>query len=332
MAPRWTHLPLARVPGEPFAPCQPFATHRLDVGDGHSLHVEEVGRPDGLPVLFLHGGPGSGCHAGHRQLFDPDVFRVILLDQRGAGQSTPFAELRHNTTWHLVADCEQLRQHLGLDAWLVLGGSWGSTLALAYAQTHPQAVLGLVLRGLFLTRPEEIKWFYQEGAHNVNPEAWVPYCSFIPPEERYDMVAAYYKRLTCDDEALRLEAAKRWSQWEADNLRLVPQPAADHWLTDAAVALARIECHYFVHDSFFTPETALLNPERCARLAGLPIELVHGRYDMICPLKNAWDVKQALPHANLTVVPAAGHASSEPGILTAQQQALQRLADNLCNA
>jgi proline iminopeptidase len=327
--PRFSNLPLPQATGEPFAPVDPYATHWLDVGDGHTLYAEEVGNPDGIPVLFLHGGPGSGCHAGHRQLFDPNVFRVILLDQRGAGKSTPFANLQHNTTWHLVADCEQLRQHLGLEQWLVLGGSWGSTLGLAYAQSHPQAALGLVLRGLFLSRPEEIRWFYQEGAHWLNPQAWEPYASFIPPEEAHDMVAAYYRRLTSDDPALRLEAAKRWSQWEADNLRLIPLPAEDGWLTEAAVSLARIECHFFSHNTFFDETNHLLHPQRCAGLANIPIYLIHGQYDVICPLKNAWDVKKALPHAHLNVVPAAGHASAEPGILLGQQQALRMLVATL---
>jgi proline iminopeptidase len=310
---------------------KPYNQFFLPVDAPHVLYVEEYGNPFGVPVVFLHGGPGAGCHEGHRALFDPKVFRVVLFDQRGAGKSTPFACLENNTTWDLVEDIEAIRQHLGIERWLVLGGSWGSTLALAYAQIYPAQVLGLVVRGIFLCRQEELLWFYQSGAHCLNPVDWEPYCTFIPTPERHDMMAAYYRRLTSDDPALQLAAAHQWSAWEGANLRLLPDPDLKAQMTSDAVALAlaRIECHYFMHNAFFTEETALLNPKRMARLAGIPVHIIHGKYDIVCPVKNAWDLKQALPHAHLTIVPDAGHASSEPGIYGAQQSALAQLAAEL---
>lgn len=311
---------------------EPFDTFRLSVSPVHQLFVEQVGSPEGLPVLFLHGGPGTGCSPRHRRLLlaastAHTPVRAVLFDQRGAGQSTPHAELVDNTTWHLVEDIEAIRQRLGIERWVVLGGSWGSTLALVYAQTYPQHVAGLVLRGIFLCRSEEIAWFYQAGAHWMAPEFWAPYQQFIPPEERHDMVAAYYRRLTCDDPALRLEAARHWARWEGANLCANVDEAllADFTVDEKALAVARIECHYFMHGAFLTEETAILNPARLAALHAIPTHLIHGRHDVITPLKNAWDLKHGLPHAQLTVVPNAGHASDEPGIFRAQCAALQQV-------
>lgn len=310
---------------------EPYNQFYLTVDPPHQLYVEEYGNPFGVPVVFLHGGPGAGCQPGHRQLFDPKVFRVILFDQRGAGRSRPYAALEHNTTWDLVEDIERIRTHLGIDRWLALGGSWGSTLALAYSQVYPERVTGLVLRGIFLCRDEELHWFYQSGAHWLNPVDWPQYEGFIPAAERHDLITAYYRRLTCDDPEVQREAARRWSGWEGANLRLLPDDSLrNQFVSDEmSLALARIECHYFIHHAFMTEETALLNPQRLARLADIPTHIIHGKYDIVCPVKNAWDLKQGLPHAHLTIVADAGHASSEPGIFAAQQAALAMLAESL---
>lgn len=317
------------LPSSAYPPIKPYATEFLEVGDGHTLYVEQVGNPQGLPVLFLHGGPGGGISPKHRQLFNPEQFRVILFDQRGAGKSTPHASLHANTTWYLVADIERIRIHLGIERWAVLGGSWGSTLALAYAQTHPQRVLHLILRGIFLCRPEEIEWFYQQGCHWLSPQQWQAYAGWLSAEEQADLVLAYYKRLCSEDEAVRLEAAKRWADWEGSNLKLLPDETtrADFTADAHALALARIECHYFINQAFFTAENALL--AKAHALANIPIDLIHGRYDLVCPLKNAWDLHQAVPHSVLTVVPDAGHAFDEPGIFKAQQAALAKLTNKL---
>ena len=310
---------------------EPYATHRLPVSAVHTLYVEEVGNPEGISVVWLHGGPGSGCSAKHRQMFNPTVFRAILFDQRGAGRSTPHACLEENTTWDLVADLERIRQQLGITQWIVMGGSWGSTLALAYAQTHPQAVKALVLRGIFLCQEEELQWFYQSGCSYLSPHLWEQFVSFIPPAERGNLMAAYYQRLTHPtDVALRLEACKRWADWEGSNLKLLPDIALQEAFVadEHAVALARIECHYFMNQAFFTSETALLNPQRLAAMAHIPTTLIHGRYDIVCPLKTAWMLKQALPAHNsqLIIVPAAGHAGDEVGVFDAQQEALELYA------
>jgi proline iminopeptidase len=306
-----------------FPEIEPYHTFRLKVSDLHELYVEEAGNPEGVPVVFLHGGPGGGCSASHRQLFDPGFYRIVLFDQRGAGRSTPHAELRENTTWDLVADIEAIRRKLGIDRWLVFGGSWGSTLALAYGETHPDRVSGLILRGIFLCRPEEFQWFYQEGCSWVRPEEWAHYLAPIPEDERHDLMQAYHRRLTSDDPAVRLEAAKAWSRWEGACCKLIPDPdtIAHFESDDAALAMSRIECHYFVNRCFFEEENQLLN--RVDRLRHIPTWIIHGRYDIVCPAKNAYDLHLAFPQARCEMVPDAGHAYNEPGILNALIEATE---------
>lgn len=321
-------LPLTML----FPPCQPHATHALKVDDLHTLYVEESGAPDGIPVVFIHGGPGGGTEPWHRQFFDPKRYRIVLFDQRGCGRSTPYASLERNTTQHLIADMEAIRTHLGIDRWALFGGSWGSTLALAYAQTHPQHVLGLVLRGIFLLRQQEIAWFYQEGANWFYPDAWQAYAEVIPPEERHDFVAAYYRRLTSDDRAVRLRAAAAWSQWEGATSKLIPasEGVRRFGAPRFAEAFARIECHYFVHRGFFDADDQLL--ANVDRIRHLPGSIVQGRYDVVCPMKSAWELHQAWPEAQFVVVSDAGHAASESGTLAALVDATQRLADRLTGA
>ena len=267
----------------------------------------------------MHGGPGVGLIPDYRRYFDPQAYRVILFEQRGAGRSRPHASLEDNTTWHLVADIERLRQHFGVEQWLVFGGSWGSTLSLAYAETHPERVRGLVLRGIFLCRSKEIRWFYEDsqGASAIFPESWEQYVRIIPEAERGDMIRAYYRRLTSDDEAVRLEAARAWSVWEASALRLLPDQKIidDFGEPHLAVALARIECHYFINNCFFETDNYLI--EHVERIRHIPAVIVHGRYDIVCPLMNAWDLHRAWPEAKLNIVADAGHAASEPGIVDA---------------
>jgi proline iminopeptidase len=294
---------------------EPFRTGRLAVGGGHELYFEESGNPKGKPVVFLHGGPGGGTEAKHRRYFDPAAYRIVLFDQRGCGKSTPFASLEANTTWDLVADMERLRSHLEIDRWQVFGGSWGSTLALAYAETHPERVSELVLRGIFLLRDEEIRWFYQEGASWLFPDAWHDYLTHIPPDERGDLLRAYYTRLTSNDPDVRSAAAKTWSVWEGRTSCLIPNPeliartAGDEF----SLAFARIECHYFTHGGWLRGERALLaNVEKIRKIRGV---IVQGRYDVVCPAKSAWDLHRAWPEADLRIVPDAGHAASEPGIV-----------------
>jgi proline iminopeptidase len=303
---------------------RPYVQHSLAVEPPHVLHVEECGNPDGIPVLFVHGGPGAGCEPYHRRFFDPGLYRIILFDQRGCGRSTPHAELDGNTTQALVADMEVIREHLGLERWMLFGGSWGSTLGLAYAETHPQRVLGLILRGIFLCRPHEIRWFYQEGASRLFPDYWEAYLEPIPETERSDLVRAYYRRLTSDDEVARMTAAKAWSLWEGRTASLLPREEVVNHFADpfTALSLARIECHYFMHDSFLEPDQLLRDTHR---LAGIPGIIVHGRYDAICPLENAWQLARAWPDAELQIIPDAGHAASEPGIVDALVRATNSL-------
>lgn len=310
-----------------YPPIAPYNTFMLPVSGGHRLYVEECGNPDGLPVVFLHGGPGGGISETHRRLFDPAIYRIVLFDQRGCGRSEPFASLENNTTWDLVSDIETLRKHLNITQWLAFGGSWGSTLALAYAETHPEAVSGLVLRGIFLCRPEEIRWFYQEGCHWIFPDRWESYLAQVTEAERLDMVSAYYRLLTHPGETVRLSAAKAWSGWEGATCKLVPDPETiDDFEDDRkALAMARIECHYFVNNSFFPESDYLLT--HAERIRDIPIWIVHGRYDVICPVKNAWDLKQVLPNARLEIIPDAGHAFSEPGILDALIRATEDFAN-----
>jgi proline iminopeptidase len=290
---------------------EPFDSGMLQVDDRHSLYWEQCGNPDGRPVVILHGGPGGGCSPKMRQFHDPSKYRIVLFDQRGSGRSTPHADLVDNTTWHLVADIETLREKLGIERWQVFGGSWGSTLALAYAQTHPQRVTELVLRGIFMLRRWELEWFYQEGASRLFPEAWQQYVAAIPPAERHDLISAFHRRLTSDDLATRLAAARAWSVWEGATSFLHYDPAftAAHDEAEFALAFARIENHYFVHSGFFEVDDQLLRD--APRIAHVPTVIVHGRYDVVCPVQNAWDLKQALPQAQLVITPASGHSAFE---------------------
>ncbi|HYQ72872.1 MAG TPA: prolyl aminopeptidase [Gammaproteobacteria bacterium] len=311
-----------------FPPIKPYLTHTLPVSGGHTLYVEECGRHDGIPVVFLHGGPGAGCEPYHSRFFDPDVYRIILFDQRGCGRSLPHASLQENTTAALVADIETIRARLGIEQWLVFGGSWGSTLALVYAETFPERVHGLVLRGIFLCRNHDIHWFYQEGASSILPDYWQDYVSVIPEVERNDMISAYYRRLTGDDEVARMAAAKAWSVWEGRASTLLPKAAViDHFANPlTALSLARIECHYFVNDSFLEDNQILKDAER---LHGIPGVIVHGRYDVVCPLEQAWALHRAWPQASLEIIADAGHSATEPGIVDALLRATTGFARRL---
>jgi proline iminopeptidase len=306
----------------------PFVQHSLEVDAPHTLHLEECGNPSGIPVLFVHGGPGAGCEPYHRRFFDPQRYRIILFDQRGCGRSTPHASLEENTTQALVADMEAIREHLKIDKWLLFGGSWGSTLSLVYAETHPERVLGLVVRGIFLCRSQEIEWFYQQGASRLFPDYWQEYLAPIPEAERGDLLQAYHRRLTGEDEMARMAAAKAWSLWEGRTATLKPsETVIDHFGSPfTALSLARIECHYFVNDSFLEPNQILRD---ASRLQGIPGVIVHGRYDVICPVENAWQLSQAWPEARLKIIGDAGHAASEPGIINALVQATDDFAEQL---
>lgn len=292
---------------------EPYNTFFLDTGDGHTLYVEESGSPDGKPVVFLHGGPGGGTNPRMRRLFSPDAYRIVLFDQRGCGKSTPHASVERNTTWDLVADIERIRTRLGIDRWQVFGGSWGSTLALAYAETHPGRVTELVLRGIFLLRPFELTWFYQEGTSNIFPDVWETYLSPIPVEERGDLMGAYHRRLFGEDPVAQLEAARAWSTWEWSTSQLIP--VVEGGTDEQCLAFARIENHYFVNGGFFERPNQLI--EDAHRIADIPTVIIHGRYDVICPVRNAWELHAALPKSELHIIPDAGHAMSEPGITDA---------------
>lgn len=294
----------------------------------HTLYVEECGNPQGLPVLFVHGGPGAGCEPWHRSFFDPQAYRIVLFDQRGSGRSRPHACLELNTTAHLVADMERIRRELGIERWVLFGGSWGSTLSLAYAQAHPGRVLALILRGVFLCRPHEIRWFYQEGASRIFPDHWQDFLAPIPPAERDDLVRAYHRRLTGTDEIARMQAAKAWSVWEGRCATLRPNDAVRDFFGSphVALSLARIECHYFLHDSFLAPDQLLRS---APALAGIPGIIVHGRYDVVCPVENAFELHRAWPGSELIIVADAGHAAGEPGITDALVKATDDVARRL---
>lgn len=309
-----------------YPPLSPYRTQRLKVSAIHEIYVEESGNPDGTPVVFVHGGPGGGCESWHRQFFDPARYRIVLFDQRGCGRSTPYACLEENTTWDLVADMEQIRATLGIDRWVVFGGSWGSTLSLAYAQTHPQRVRGLILRGIFLLRPSEIAWFYQDGCSWLYPDAWEHYLAPIPQSEHGDLVAAYHRRLTSENPELRREAAKAWAIWEGATSKLIPNAdmVARYGGDEFAEAFARIECHYFVNGGWFRTPDQLLEDAR--RLKDIPGIIIQGRYDVVCPIRSAWDLHRAWPEAELQIVPDAGHAASEPGTLAKLVEAADRFA------
>ena len=298
---------------------EPYDSGHIRVSDVHELYYEQCGTPNGKPVVFLHGGPGAGLIPDYRRFFDPLAYRIILFEQRGSGRSTPHASLEDNTTWHLVEDIEKIREQFGVDQWLVFGGSWGSTLALAYAETHPERVRGLVLRGIFLCRPKEIRWFYEDsqGASAIFPDNYEAYLRLIPEAERGDMIGAYYRQLTSADKAVRLEAAKAWALWEGSALRLIPDQKLidDFTEPDKALAVARIECHYFINNCFFETDNYLL--ENIDRIRHIPAVIVHGRYDVVCPVMNAWDLHRAWPEAELKIIPDAGHAATERGIADA---------------
>jgi proline iminopeptidase len=300
-----------------YPPIEPYRTGTLKVTDLHTMYYEEAGNPQGRPVVFLHGGPGGGLDPDYRRYFDPARWRVVLFDQRGCGQSTPHAELRENTTWDLVADTERLRQTLGIEKWVVFGGSWGSTLALAYAETHPERCLGLILRGIFLLRRKELLWFYQEGASWLFPDAWDEYLKPIPEVERGDLMSAYHRRLTSDDAAVRMDAARAWSVWEGSTSKLFQNPESiARFAGDAfAEAFARIECHYFVNGAFLKSDTQLLDD--ASRIAHLPGVIVQGRYDVVCPAASAWALHRRWPKSELKIIGDAGHSITEPGIIDA---------------
>ncbi len=308
-----------------YPPIRSHHTEYLEVGGGHTLYLEESGRRDGLPVVFLHGGPGVGCAPIHSQFFDPEKYRIILFDQRGAGKSRPHAGLENNTTQDLVEDIERLRQHLGVEQWVVFGGSWGSSLALAYAEAYPQYVKGLILRGIFLCRDEDVRWFYQEGASRLFPDYWQDFLAPIAEEERGDMVSAYYKRLTGEDELARLRAAEAWCVWEGRTSTLRSSRSADAHFSAPflALAMARIECHYFMHNAFMQPNQLL---ENASALQGIPGDIIHGRYDVICPVDQAYALSAAWPEAELVVVPEAGHSAFEEGNAKALLEATDRMA------
>ena len=307
-----------------YPPIEPYDQGMLAVSPVHQMYYEQSGNPDGLPVVFLHGGPGGGTTPDYRRFFDPEAYRIVLFDQRGSGKSTPHASLEENTTWHLVEDIEKLRAHLGIEDWVVFGGSWVSTLALAYAQKHAAQVRALVLRGIFLCRPKEVRWFYQEGASEIFPDVWESFVSIIPEGERGDMLSAYHRRLTSNDRAVRLEAARAWSIWEGSTSKLfMDQGLIDHFgEPEFALAFARIECHYFVNNAFFATENYLI--ENVGKIRHIPAVIVQGRYDVVCPLVSAWQLHRAWPEADLHITPDAGHSALEPGNTAALVEATDR--------
>ncbi|WP_188150965.1 prolyl aminopeptidase [Teredinibacter waterburyi] len=311
-----------------FPEIKPYARHHLDVGATHNLYVEECGSADGIPVLFVHGGPGSGCSKTDRRYFDPEKYRIILFDQRGAGRSTPHAELEGNTTAHLVSDIEVIRKHLDIERWLLFGGSWGSTLSLVYAQTHTERVLGLILRGIFLCRERDLQWFYQSGADRIFPDYWQEFIQPIPEAERHNMIAAYYARLTSNNEIMRMSAAKAWSIWEGRCATLRPNADVVSAFADphVALSLARIEAHYFINDAFLDSDQIVRNMDK---LEGIPGIIVHGRYDMVCPLDNATAIHKHWQDAELHIIRDAGHSSREPSIVDALVKATDEMANRL---
>ncbi|MBI2069726.1 MAG: prolyl aminopeptidase [Elusimicrobia bacterium] len=310
-----------------YPPIKPYREGFLKVSPLHTIHYEESGNPRGKPAIFLHGGPGGGISPSYRQYFHPKKWRLILLDQRGCGKSRPHAELRENTTWDLVEDVEALRRFLGIERWVVFGGSWGSTLSLAYAEKYPQCCRGLILRGIFLLRRAELLWFYQEGASWIFPDFWEDYLRPIPPAERSDMMGAYYKRLTSPNAKIRGEAAGAWTLWEGrtSKLRQEPEHLKRFKLPSFQDAFARIECHYFVNRGFLKRDDQLLRDTR--RLRAIPGVIIQGRYDIVCPMKSAWDLHCAWPKAKFVVVPDAGHTMYEPGITDALIDATDRLVN-----
>jgi proline iminopeptidase len=308
-----------------YPPIEPFATGYLDTGEGHRVYWERCGNPAGLPAVFLHGGPGAGCSAAHRRLFDPERYCVTLFDQRGCGRSTPHASLEANTTWRLVADIERLRLLFGIEAWLVFGGSWGSTLALAYAETHPERVTHLIVRGIFTLTQGEIDWYYQGGAAWLFPDLWESFLAPIPAAEQGDLITAYRKRLTEGSRETQIEAARAWSLWEGATITLLPNDFAAHYgEARYALAFARIENHYFSHGGWLEEDQLVRD---AARLADIPGVIIQGRYDVATPARSAWRLSKAWPNARLEIVPDAGHAFDEPGILDRLIRATDAYAD-----
>ncbi len=309
---------------------KPYQRHQIEVDGGHQLYVDESGNPEGIPVLFVHGGPGAGCGKYDRRFFDPEQYHIILFDQRGSGRSTPHAELESNTTQHLLADMETIREALGVSRWVLFGGSWGSTLSLLYAETYPEKMLGLILRGIFLCRKKDFDWFYRAGASNIFPDYWQDFIRPIPENERVNIVEAYYQYLTGSNEIQKMSVAKAWSLWEGRCATLRPnQDVVDAFLNPhKAVALARIEAHYFVNNAFLDDNQILRDAEKLANIPGV---IVHGRYDMVCPLENAFALQQAWPIAELHIIRDAGHASREAGIVDALIHATDSFARKLGN-
>ena len=299
---------------ELFPNIEPFNTFHLPVSDLHTIYVEESGNKNGKPVIFLHGGPGGGVDPKYRRYFNPDKWRIIMFDQRGCGKSTPFAELKENTTWDLVDDIEKIRNHLSIDRWVIYGGSWGSTLSLAYSQTYPDSCKALILRGIFLVRKKEIHWFYQEGASKIFPDNWQSFVAPIPIEKRNNLLEAYYNLLIGEDSSKKIEAAKAWSTWEGSTVRLIQDKDFIGDFSDEkfAEAFARIECHYFMNNAWFDSDNHLI--ENVDKIRHIPAVIVHGRYDVICPVENAWELHQAWPESELHIIPDAGHSIFEEGI------------------
>ena len=292
----------------------PFNEFYLNVSSLHTIFVEESGNPKGKPVIFLHGGPGGGIEPIYRQYFDPKVWRIIIFDQRGCGKSSPHAELKENTTWDLVNDIEKIREFLNIDSWLVFGGSWGSTLALTYAITYPKKCKALILRGIFLLRKVEIDWFYQTGCSYIYPDEWENYISVIPENEQNDLVKAYYKKLTSSNESIRIEAATAWSKWEASTSKLIQNKKSLHHFDNQKIAeaFARIECHYFINKGFFKYDGWIL--DNIDKIKNIPNVIIQGRYDVVCPMRSAWDLHKRWPKSNLIIIPNAGHSMLEEGI------------------
>ena len=305
---------------------KPYARHTVTVEQPHVLYADESGSPYGLPVLFIHGGPGAGCDAMSRRFFDPNLYRIVTFDQRGCGRSTPHANLEKNTTWDLVADMEQIRELLGIDKWVLFGGSWGSTLALAYAQKYPQRVHALILRGIFLCRPQDFHWFYQEGASRLFPDYWEDYLAPIPAAEQGDLIKAFHTRLTSSDEIAQMQAARAWSGWEGRTATLRPNPQVVDRFHDRALSIDRIECHYLTNKAIHEHDNLLRDMPKIAHLPGI---IVHGRYDVICPLDNAWALHKAWPNSELQIIRDAGHAAGEPGITDALVRAADQIAHRL---
>ena len=310
---------------------EPYATHLLPAGGGHEVYVEECGNPKGVPAVFVHGGPGGGCNADSRRFFDPRRYRIVLFDQRGCGRSRPHAELVHNTSQGLVADMELIRHRLGIGQWLVFGGSWGSTLALLYAETYPERVTGLILRGIFLATHSELDWFYRGGISHIFPDHFADFVAPIPAAERGDLVRAYYKRLTDPDTDVRRRAAEAWSLFEARCSTLLPSESLVSYFTepDVAIAVSRIECHYFVHDCFLAKDQLIRDVDRIRKIPGV---IIQGRYDVVCPPSAAWRLKQAWPEAELRFITDAGHSASEPGTRSALVEATDCFARRLADA